>query len=142
VGCGRGQLKCAGTRAKTRFRLSTTRTSPFKSAGSSVQSTTGGRGMLRISGSNAGYTIFQGSVKGTGYTLHSPVSPPLPSCASSCAITFQLESTGVYVGNPYPIPVTQWYITEEWRAGSLSVWRLEGSVKYQYLELSSHCLSQ
>jgi len=31
-----------------------------------------------IVGSNAGYTILQGSVKGTGYTLHSPVSPSLP----------------------------------------------------------------
>jgi hypothetical protein len=28
-----------------------------------------------ISGSNAGYTVFRDSVKGTGYPLHSPVSP-------------------------------------------------------------------
>ena len=72
----RGQLKCDGTRAETRFRLSAKRTSPFKSAGggASVQSTTGSRG-VRISGSNAGYTMFRGSVKGNGYTLHSPVSP-------------------------------------------------------------------
>ena len=75
--CGRGQLKCDGTRAETRFRLSAKRTSPFKSAGASVQSTTGSRG-VRISGSNAGYTIFRGSVKGTVYPLHSPVSPSLP----------------------------------------------------------------
>jgi len=27
---GRGQLKCDGTRAETRFRLSAKRTSPFK----------------------------------------------------------------------------------------------------------------
>ena len=54
---GRGQLKCDGTRAETRFRLSAKRTSPFKSAGASVQSTTGSRS-LRISGSNAGYTTF------------------------------------------------------------------------------------
>ena len=45
------------------------RTSPFKSAGSSVQSTTGSYG-VRISGSNAGYTMFRGSVKSTGYPLH------------------------------------------------------------------------
>ena len=51
--------------------------SPFKSAGVSVQSTTGSRG-VRISGSNAGYTMFRGSVKGTGYPLHSPVSSSLP----------------------------------------------------------------
>jgi hypothetical protein len=42
-----------------------------------VQSTTGSRG-VRISGSNAGYTMFRGSVKSTGYPLHSPGSPSLP----------------------------------------------------------------
>ena len=31
-----------------------------------------------ISGSNAGYTMFRGSVKSTGYPLHSTVSPSLP----------------------------------------------------------------
>jgi len=45
-----------------------------KSAGASVQSTAGSRG-VRISGSNAGYTKFRGIVKSTGYPLHSPVSP-------------------------------------------------------------------
>ena len=54
--------------------LSFGETNQFKSAGASVQSTTGSRG-VRISGSNAGYTMFRGSVKGTGYPLHSPVSP-------------------------------------------------------------------
>jgi len=70
-------LKCDGTRTKIRFRLSAKRTTPFKSAGASVQSTTGSRG-VRISGSNAGYTMFRGNVKGNGYPLHSPVSPSLP----------------------------------------------------------------
>ena len=42
-----------GTRAETRFLLSTKRTSPFKSVGASVQSTPGSRG-VRISLSNAG----------------------------------------------------------------------------------------
>ena len=80
----RGQLKCDGTHAQTRFRLSAKRTSPFKSAGASVQSTTGSRG-VRISGSNAGHTMFRGSVKGTGYPLHSPVSPSLPHrCVAVC----------------------------------------------------------
>ena len=73
----RGQLKCDGTRTETRFRLSAKQASPFRSAGASVQSTTGSRG-VRINGSNAGYTMFRGSVKGTGYPLHSPVSPSLP----------------------------------------------------------------
>ena len=70
-------LKRDGTRAETRFRLTAKRTSPFKSAGALVQSTAGSR-VVRISGSNAGYTMFQGSVKGTGYPLHLPVSPSLP----------------------------------------------------------------
>jgi hypothetical protein len=56
--------------------------------GASVQSTNGSRG-VRISGSNAGYTMFRGSVKSTGYPLHSPVSPSLPF---PC-VTFQLDST-------------------------------------------------
>ena len=85
-------LKCDGTRAETRFRLSAKRTSPFKSAGASVQSTTGSR-VVRISGSNAGYTTFQGSVKSTGYPLHSPVSPSLPlPCVTVC----HQVSTGLY----------------------------------------------
>jgi hypothetical protein len=71
------RLKCDGTRAENRFLLSGKRTSPFKSAGASVQSTTVSRG-VRISDSNAGYTVFRGSVKSTGYPLHSPVSPSLP----------------------------------------------------------------
>jgi hypothetical protein len=53
----------------------------------SVQSTAGSRG-VRIGGNYAGCTMFRGSVKSTGYTLHSPVSPSLPSRASPCAITF------------------------------------------------------
>ena len=89
---GRLRLKCDGTRAKTRFCLSAKRTSPFKSAGASVQSTTGSRG-VRISGSNAGYTMFRGSVKSTGYTLHSPVSLSLPlPCVTVCPHI----STGLY----------------------------------------------
>jgi len=50
---GRLRLKCDGTRAETRFNLSAKRTSLLKSAGASVQSTIGSRG-VRISGSNAG----------------------------------------------------------------------------------------
>ena len=88
----RMRLKCDGTLAETRFRLSAKRTSPFKSAGALVQSTTGSRG-VRISGSNAGYIMFRGNVKSTGYPLHSPVSPsfPLP-CVTVC----HQVSTGLY----------------------------------------------
>jgi len=77
-------LKCAGTGAETRFRLSAKRTTPFKSAGASVQSPAGSRG-VRISGSNAGCIMFRGSVKSTGYPLNSPVSPSLPlPCVTVC----------------------------------------------------------
>ena len=52
--------------------------------GASVHSTTGSR-VVRISGSNAGYTMFRGSVKSTGYPLYSPVSPSLPlPCVTVC----------------------------------------------------------
>jgi hypothetical protein len=40
-------------------------------------------------------TTFRGSLKSTGYPLHSPVSPSLPLPTSPCAVTFQLESTAV-----------------------------------------------
>ena len=59
------RLKSDGTRAENRFRLSAKRTSPFKSAGASVQSTTGSRG------SNAGYCMFRGRVKSINTTRQS-----------------------------------------------------------------------
>ena len=77
-------LKCDGTCAETRFRLSAKWTRPFKLARASVHSTAGFRGVY-ISGSNAGYTMFWGSVKSTGYPLHSTVSPSLPfPCVAVC----------------------------------------------------------
>ena len=87
------RLKCDGTRAETISRLLAKRTSPFKSAGASVQSTTGSRG-VRISGSNAGCIMFRGSMKSTDYSLHSQVSPSLPlSCVTVC----HHISTGLYL---------------------------------------------
>jgi len=77
---------------KPRFRLSAKRTSAFKSAGASVQWTTGSRG-VSIRCSNAGYTVFRGSVKSTGYPLHSPVSPSLPL---PCVTSWYHVSTGLY----------------------------------------------
>ena len=65
------RLKRDGTRAETRFGLSAKRTSPFKLAGASVQSTTGSR-RVRISGSNAGYTMFRGRVR--YYWLPTPLA--------------------------------------------------------------------
>jgi hypothetical protein len=91
--CRRLLLKCDCTRAETRFRLSAKRMSPFKPTGASVQLTAGSR-VVRIRGSNAGYTIFRGSVKSTGFQLHSPVSLSLPlPCVTVCHII----STGLYV---------------------------------------------
>jgi hypothetical protein len=82
---GRLRLKCDGTRVETRFRLSEKTTSPFKSAW----------GVSSLSGNNAGYTMFRGSVKSTGYPLHSPISPSLPlPCVTAC----HHISTGVYKG--------------------------------------------
>ena len=88
-------LKCDGTRAENRFRLSPKRTGPFKSAGASVQSTAGNRG-VRINVSYAGYTTFRGSVR--VLAIHSIRQFPLhfPSCASPCAIRFQMQSTKYY----------------------------------------------
>ena len=61
--------------------------------GTSVQSTAGSRG-VRISDSNVGYTMFRGSVKGTGYPLHSPVCPSL---LRPCVTVCHHISTGVYL---------------------------------------------
>ena len=49
---------------------------------------------VRISGSNAGYTVFRGGKKGAGYTLHSPVFPSfhLP-CVTVCRNAPQFCST-------------------------------------------------
>ena len=96
MSCARGQLTYDGTRTETRFCLSAKWTSPFKSAGVSVQLTTGSQG-LRISGSNVGYTMFQGGVKGTGYPLHSPVSSLPLSCVTIC----HHISTGVYLSTSH-----------------------------------------
>ena len=110
------RLKCDGTRVENRFLLSAKRTSPFKSAGASVQSTTGSRGM-RISGTNAGYTKFQGSVKCTGYPLHSPVSPsPCLPCVTVChhvsAGLYQACSTKTHVASTILLHSSSGYILE------------------------------
>jgi hypothetical protein len=86
------RLKRDGTRAETRFGLSVKWTSPFKSVGASFHSTPGSRG-VRISGSNAGYTVFQGGVREMAtYSIRRfPIH--FPSLASPCAIRFQLNCT-------------------------------------------------
>ena len=112
--------KYDGTRAVTRFRLSAKRTSPFKLAGASVQSTTGSRG-VRISGSNARYTMLQGSVKSTGYPLLSPVSTSLPlPCVTKnrteCSLAqhrfpISFVSLSIYL-DYYLVLCTLWHFSE------------------------------
>jgi hypothetical protein len=88
---GRVRLKCDGTRAETRFCLSAKRSSPFKSARASVQSTTGSRG-VHISGSNAGYTMFRCS---EGYWLSTPFAS-FPFTYPPCLTVYHHVSTGLY----------------------------------------------
>jgi len=81
---GIARSKRNGTRAETRFGLSAKRTSPFKSAGVSVQSTTGSRG-VRISGQRLYRPCSDVQRKAAGYPLHSHFSPSLPlPCVTVC----------------------------------------------------------
>jgi hypothetical protein len=72
-------LKCDGTRAETSFRLSAKRTSPFRPAGASVQSTTGRRAVhisLQCLYCSC-KPVFCSHVTFTGYPLNSLVSSSL-----------------------------------------------------------------
>jgi hypothetical protein len=78
--------------------LSAKRLGPFKSVGASVQSITGSRG-VRNSGSNAANTMFRGSVKSTGYLLHSSVTLPflllrVAVCRYISTALYQLSGCG------------------------------------------------
>ena len=128
----RGRLKCDGTRAETIFHLSAKRTSPFKSAprGCHFQSTTGSWG-VRVSCSNAGYTSFRGSVKSTGYPLHSPVSPSLPL---PCVTVRHHISTGLYLCEHFALNLfacnTTWW----------SLHSLGHTYVYYHLNIKKHIL--
>jgi len=88
----RGQLKCDGTRAETRFTFSAKRTSPFKSAG--------GRQVSRLLAAEVCASavvmldIPCSEVVRRVLAIHCIRQFPLhfPSCTSPCAVTFQLES--------------------------------------------------
>ena len=97
VGGVRLLLKCDGKRAETRFCLPAKWTSPFKSAGAFVQSTTGSRG-VHISGSNAGYTMFQGWCE--GYWLPTPLGS-FPFTSPPCVTVCHYVSTGLYLQLAY-----------------------------------------
>ena len=94
----RARLKRDDTCAETRFGLSEKWTSPFKSAGDSVQSTTGSRG-VRISGqtmdrpcSEVQYQVVA-TLSNRLFPLH------FPSQSSPCAITFRTACSGGGIKN-------------------------------------------
>ena len=102
----RPRLKCDGTRAETRFRLSAKRMCPFKSAGASVQSTTGRRAVhISLQGLYCSCKpLFCSHVTLTGYPLHSLVSPSLLlPCLTMC----HHISTGLYLCYP---SVPSWHV--------------------------------
>jgi hypothetical protein len=89
--------------------------------------------------SNAGYATFRGSVKGTGYPLHSRVSPSLRLPASPCAITFQLDSTtqiGLISGCLVCVNKTFifWGCHATWTYNYLPMWR-------ENLSVQSNCVT-
>ena len=98
----RARAEPDGRSAETTFRLSPKRTSPFKPAGESVQSTGGSRGM-RISISNAGYATSRGRVR--VLATHSIRQSPLhfPARASPCAATFRTQYTKITSVCPHTI---------------------------------------
>ena len=80
----RARSKRDGTCAETRFGLSAKRTSPFKSAGVSVQSTAGSQGVW-ISGQQLYRPCSVVQFEAAGYPLHSHLSPSLPlPCVTVC----------------------------------------------------------
>ena len=94
--CVRANAKRDGTSAETRIGLSAKRTSPFQSAGGSVQSTTGSRGVW--------------SVDARRLATHSIRIFPLhfPSRASPCAIRSRVSYKPRVRGN------VTYHVTEHW----------------------------
>ena len=88
----RARAEPDGTRAETTFCLPPKRTSPFKSAGESVQSTAGSRG-VRISVSNAEYTTCRGGVRVLVTPSIRQFPLHFPSRASPCTTTFRTQYT-------------------------------------------------
>ena len=89
------RLKCDGTRAETRFRLSAKRKSPFKPAGGSVR-------LLAAEVCASAVVMLDtpcSEVVWRVLATHSIRQFPrhFPFRASPCAITFQLDSTTVFV---------------------------------------------
>jgi hypothetical protein len=113
---------------RNHFRLSPKRTSPFKWAGVSFQSIAGSRG-VRISGNNAGYTMFRDSVR--VLATHSIRQFPFhfPFRASPCAIRFQTHATSV--SNTWPVKHVNFLQTKKERNYILYHHLLEETVTCQ-----------
>ena len=97
----RARAEPDGTRAETTSCLPPKRTSPFKSAGESVQSTAGSRGG-RISVSNAGYTTCRGGVRLLVTPSIRQFPLHFPSRASPCASTFRTQYTQINILSGHP----------------------------------------
>jgi hypothetical protein len=90
-------FKCDGTRAESRIRLSTKRTSPFESAGASAEVCASAVVMLDTPCSEVVW--LPQWVLATHCIRHFPLH--FPSRASPCAITLQLDSTSwVSISSP------------------------------------------
>jgi len=80
----RMRLKCDGTGQRPDFVLRRNGRVHLNRRGRQFSRLLAAQG-VRISGSNAGYTMFRGSVKSTGYLLHPPISPSVPlPCVTVC----------------------------------------------------------
>ena len=98
----RARLKRDGTRTETRFGLSEKWTSLFKSAGESVQSTAGSRG-VHISGQTMDRPCSKVRCTISGYPLQLPISPSHPlGHMSPCSITFRTASNSR--GTAFQVP--------------------------------------
>jgi hypothetical protein len=81
IAAGWLHLKCDGTRAETRFRLSAKRRSPFKSVGGGGHFSR----LLAVGVVMLDIPCSEVEWKRTGYPLHSPVSLSLPlPCVTVC----------------------------------------------------------
>ena len=81
---------------------------------------------MPISGSNAGYTMFRGSVESTGYPLHPPVSPSLPLL---CVTVCHRISTGLYLLSSRASITLHWNSDIYLPQCRQEIRRLRGSVK-------------
>ena len=109
----RTRAEPVGTRTETTFRLSPKRTSPFKSAGESLQSTAGSRG-VRFGVINAGHTMLRGRMRVLAthsirqFPPHFPSrATPLPPYSERSILTLHDRNNGRSVRwrtNYYSIP--------------------------------------